>query len=352
MGKYQPYPYYGSEQTLLFGDIPSHWELSPLKYLVTFKGGGTPAKERPEFWNGEIPWVSPKDMKVDVIEDAADHITDAGLAASTTSVVEAGSVLLVVRSGILKHTIPVARSAKRVALNQDMKGLIPSSRILCDYLAFLAKGNQKQFLFAWRKEGATVESLDHELVANTYVPIPPINEQLTISSFLHHETAKIDHLIAKQERLIELLKEKRQAVISHAVTQGLNPDAPMKDSGVVWLGEVPAHWVICKFSHHINFQEGPGIMAEDFRDSGVPLLRIHNIQPGFITLEGCNYLDQEKAAKRWNHFRLEKGDLVISASATTGIVSEVGKEAIGAIPYTGLIRLKPGTACIRQQYIK
>ncbi len=181
---------------------------------------------------------------------------------------------------------------------------------------------------------------------------PPLEEQRAISDFLDHETAKIDDLIAKQERLIELLKEKRQAVISHAVTKGLNPDAPMKDSGVEWLGEVPAHWEITKFSHHIYFQEGPGIMADDFHDEGVPLLRIENIQPGYIRLEGCNYLDPKKVAKKWNHYRLNKGDLVISASATTGIVSEVNDSAVGAIPYTGLIRLRPGTCYIIQSYIK
>ncbi|MDZ7852022.1 MAG: hypothetical protein U5L98_05055 [Halomonas sp.] len=73
-------------------------------------------------------------------------------------------------------------------------------------------------------------------------PVPPWKEQQTIASFLDHETARIDALVEEQQRLIELLKEKRQAVISHAVTKGLDPDVPMKDSGVEWLGEVPAHW--------------------------------------------------------------------------------------------------------------
>jgi type I restriction enzyme S subunit len=74
--------------------------------------------------------------------------------------------------------------------------------------------------------------------------LPPAEEQRTIAAFLDYETARIDKLIAQQQRLIELLKEKRQAVISHAVTKGLNPDAPMKDSGVEWLGEVPEHWLV------------------------------------------------------------------------------------------------------------
>jgi len=82
---------------------------------------------------------------------------------------------------------------------------------------------------------------------NINIPIPNIEEQRTIADFLDYETARIDQLIAKQQQLIELLKEKRQAVISHAVTKGLNPNAPMKDSGVEWLGQVPEHWVVSKF---------------------------------------------------------------------------------------------------------
>ena len=87
---------------------------------------------------------------------------------------------------------------------------------------------------------------------------PPNKRTAKIAAFLDHETAKIDRLIAKQERLIELLKEKRQAVISHAVTKGLNPDAPMKDSGVEWLGEVPAHWRIMKLKRVASISYGVG----------------------------------------------------------------------------------------------
>jgi type I restriction enzyme S subunit len=87
------------------------------------------------------------------------------------------------------------------------------------------------------------------------VPYPPLQEQTQIAAFLDHETAKIDTLIEKQQQLIELLKEKRQAVISHAVTKGLNPDAPIKDSGVEWLGEVPEHWVCCAIKYQLFSQD-------------------------------------------------------------------------------------------------
>nr|MBL0711583.1 restriction endonuclease subunit S [Colwellia sp.] len=94
--------------------------------------------------------------------------------------------------------------------------------------------------------GSTIVHLYQETFVNFKYALPPLAEQQKIANFLDHETAKIDTLIAKQEKLIALLKEKRQAVISHAVTRGLNPDAPMKDSGVEWLGEVPEHWEVTR----------------------------------------------------------------------------------------------------------
>ncbi|CAI8160447.1 MAG: Uncharacterised protein [Prochlorococcus marinus str. MIT 9215] len=103
-------------------------------------------------------------------------------------------------------------------------------------------------------------SIGWDDLKNIKVPIPPISEQKHIANFLDHETTKIDALITEQERLIELLQEKRQAVISHAVTKGLNPNAPMKDSGVEWLGKVPEHWEvgpIKRFLSSMNYKRVP-----------------------------------------------------------------------------------------------
>ena len=98
----------------------------------------------------------------------------------------------------------------------------------------------------------TQKNLGMNTIDNLSLACPTEDEAVTIANFLDHETAKIDALIEKQQRLIELLKEKRQAVISHAVTKGLNPNAPMKDSGVEWLGEVPAHWVVAGFKKYLS----------------------------------------------------------------------------------------------------
>jgi type I restriction enzyme S subunit len=183
-------------------------------------------------------------------------------------------------------------------------------------------------------------------------PLPPLTEQTAIANSLDRKTAQIDEFIALKEKTITLLQEQKTAIINRAVTQGLNPAAPMKDSGIEWLGEIPAHWEVKKFSREVTIQEGPGIMAYDFRETGVPLLRISGMKEKYATLEGCNYLDEIKVKSKWEHFKLKQYDVLISCSASTDLVCEVGEETIGAIPYTGIIRLKPHYSDISKDYLK
>ncbi len=239
------YAKYKSTGVDWLSNVPFHWTLPKLKHFASFKGGGTPSRDNLAYWGGSIPWVSPKDMKVEVLTEAEESITEAGLENSSSGRVPAGRVLLVVRSGILKHTIPVAINVVEVALNQDMKALeFDTERCAPAFFLRWVQGLNASLLLAWAKQGATVESLEHCYLQETVVPLPPLHDQLTIVDFLDRETAKIDALIEEQKRLIELLREKRQAVISQAVTKGLDPNVPMKDSGVEWLGEVPAHWEV------------------------------------------------------------------------------------------------------------
>ncbi len=189
--------------------------------------------------------------------------------------------------------------------------------------------------------GTKMPRADWETVGHQPLPLPNLDTQRRIAGYLDDKTARIDALIEKKRALLDRLAEKRQALISRAVTRGLNPDAPLKDSGIDWLGKVPTHWEVVPFKRAVVFQEGPGIMAVDFRDEGTPLLRIASIGRRYATLDGVNYLDESTAAGKWGHFRVEAGDLLISASASSGIVSEVSDETEGAIPYTGIIRLKP-----------
>lgn len=201
------------------GKVPGHWRLLKLKSLASFTGGGTPSRDNLSFWGGNIPWISPKDMKVENIIEAEESITTDGLQNSTTNLLPAGQVLMVVRSGILKHTIPVAINEVSVALNQDMKALNfrPEE---CRNKFFLrwVQGLNDELLLAWAKQGVTVESIEHTYLAETVIPLPPVQEQAAVILFLDRETTKLDTLTTEAQRAINLLKERRSALISAAVT--------------------------------------------------------------------------------------------------------------------------------------
>ena len=166
------------------------------------------------------------------------------------------------------------------------------------------------------------------------------------------KTAEIDAAVGKKRRLIDLLNEQKAILINRAVTKGLNPTAPMKDSGVDWIGEIPAHWDVKRLPWVVRYQEGPGIMAVDFKEEGVPLLRISSIKSSTATLDGCNFLSPLKVKIKWDHFRVQKGDLLISGSASSGLSSEVGDECVGAVPYTGIFRIQSRTSSLLKEFLK
>ncbi|HCE1798256.1 TPA: restriction endonuclease subunit S [Vibrio parahaemolyticus] len=201
------------------GEVPEHWKVVPLKYLCRFSGGGTPSKDNLSYWtNGTTPWVSPKDMKTFWIEKTQDYVTDIAVKESSTNLVEKGALLMVVRSGILQRTIPIAINTVPVTLNQDMKALRFNNRMLATFASDYILGNVDKLLLEWSKEGATVESIEHEYLANGLFPVPPIVEQRQIVEALTQQKERFDELEGKAIVGIKLLQERRTALISAAVT--------------------------------------------------------------------------------------------------------------------------------------
>lgn len=152
--------------------------------------------------------------------------------------------------------------------------------------------------FAVRANGLTRVGLGQYEVDNAELPFPPLSEQIAIAEFLDRETRKVDALVAEQRRLIELLREKRQAVISHAVTRGLDPHAVLKPAGIEWLGEIPAHWSISQFKHLASpggktFTDGDWIEAPYITDEGVRLIQTGNIGVGSYKEQGYRYVSPE-----------------------------------------------------------
>ncbi len=192
----------------------------------------------------------------------------------------------------------------------------------------------------------TVKHLASHQVLKTQFPIPPERELMTIVNFLDHETARIDALIEEQQRLIALLKEKRQAVISHAVTKGLDPNVPMKDSGVEWLGDVPAHWQIKRVKNILqpgkdSIRPGPfgsDIKGNDFVEESD--YRVYN-QSTVISRDFNNsaFITKEKFESLIS-FMVKKGDILITSRGTIGKISEVDSDAGLGIIHPCIIRLR------------
>ena len=201
------------------GEVPEHWVLIPLKHLCGFSGGGTPSKDNLKYWNGgNIPWVSPKDMKTFWLTDTQDKLTELAVEESSTNFIESEALLMVVRSGILQRTIPIAINRVRVTLNQDMKALRFNSLMNVEYAANFILGYQDSLLLEWTKEGATVESIEYEYLSGSLFPVPPIKEQETIINYIKDYLVKLDALVANANKATNLLLERRTALISAAVT--------------------------------------------------------------------------------------------------------------------------------------
>lgn len=331
MSHYKPYPAYKDSGVEWLGRVPEHWQLRRLKHMARFSGGGTPARDNPEFWSGDIPWVSPKDMKSERITGAEECITAAGLSGSSSSMVPAERVLMVVRSGILKHTIPVAINSVPVALNQDMKAIwLDADYLSSPFFMRWVQGLNDDLLKVWLKQGATVESIEQDYLSDTLIPVPPVSEREQIVQHLDRETARIDALIEKKTRFIELLREKRQALITHAVTKGLDPKVKMKESGVEWLGEVPEHWELVPLKYVTpSLTVGIVVNPSDYvADEGLPFLYGGDIGEGVIFAETARRISPEHS-QRNAKTRLNAGDLVTVRVGAPGVTAVVPPECEG-----------------------
>ena len=170
----------------------------------------------------------------------------------------------------------------------------------------------------YNKTGSTIVHLYQDTFVNFMYASPSLPEQEVIANFLDHETAKIDTLIDKQQQLIKLLKEKRQAVISHAVTKGLNPAAPMKDSGVEWLGEVPEHWVVAKLKYFADIQGGFAFSSDSFLENGVQLLRIGNVYQNRLDLSRQPIFIDHYFKESHKEYVVTHADILMSLTGTLG----------------------------------
>lgn len=323
------YPAYKDSGVEWLGEVPEHWVVTPLKrgFSVTLGKMLQPDANGPDDellpylraaniqWTGvdvsdiKQMWLSPRDRG---------QLT---LQLGDLLVSEGGDVG---RSCIWQNEI--SNCAFQNSVNRVRATHGGSTRYLYYWMSTIKDKGYVDVLC----NKSTIAHFTAEKVAAVPVPFPPPVEQTAIASFLDHETAKIDALVAEQEKLITLLQEKRQAVISHAVTKGLNPNAPMKDSGVEWLGEVPAHWEVRSISSIstkiTNGYVGP--TRDILVDDGVRYLQSLHIKRNKIRFDQP-YFVRENWSLDHRKSILEAGDVLIVQTGDIGQVAVVPPEFAG-----------------------
>lgn len=293
------------------GALCADWPLVPLRYLVRFLSGGTPDKGNAEFWSGgTIPWVSPKDMKVDRIDDAEDHITEAAVVGSATQLVPIGSVLVVVRGMILAHTLPVAVTTGPVTINQDIKALVCGDRLLPEFLHAVLEGQADWLLSLADSSAHGTKKLETEVLQQFEVPCPPLGLQRHLVEAVRAQASELDNLSAAKQRLLDLLAEKRKAIIATAITRGLAPKVKLHNSGMPWLGQVPTHWDLVPIRYLLSLGPKNGISPQQSGSDGALSFSISAVRDGRVTIEGNEKfvaLEREIASA----YYLKSGDILL-----------------------------------------
>jgi type I restriction enzyme S subunit len=318
--KYQTYPAYKDSGVEWLGEIPEHWFSTKIKYGYEITLGKMLQKEA-KLYEGELkPYLKAINIQLggvslDTIEEmwfSKAELKSLRLVSGDVLVSEGGDVG---RAAIWKNELPecyIQNAVHRIRPRTNK-----SSRYFYYWIGMLKDSDFINTLC----NKATIAHYTVDKVESSPLFIPLYDEAEKIAQFLDHETAKIDTLIEKQQRLIELLKEKRQAVISHAVTKGLNPNAPMKESGVEWLGDVPEGWEVSKIGHCAFVTKLTGFeytnLWETSEDGEIIALRGFNVQERYLELHQTERISFD-LSKKLVRSKLSKGDIVFPCTGTIG----------------------------------
>jgi type I restriction enzyme S subunit len=280
----------------------------PLSEMCSFRHGGTPSKSNPEFWSGDIPWVSPKDMKTTLLLGAQDSITLKGVEGSATSLVPTGSILTVVRSGILAHSVPFALAGRPVTFNQDIKAIqVTDDRVTNDYVYWFLRSKEPEILARGVKKGATVHSLQSGFLEGLAIPILPRTEQQRIVDLL----SRTENILCMRREAEQKAKEIIPALFLDMFG---DPSTNPKGWKVRHLQTITLAVIDCPHS------------TPKFAEEGVLCLRTTNLGIGNWQWSERRYVSEGDYLTRTARGRLEVGDIIISREGTLGIGAIVRPE--------------------------
>ena len=200
------------------GEIPEHWAISRVRHLASLCSGATPSKDVLSYWEGNIPWVSSQEVKSDIIKDTSFHISEEAINSCSTQLMPAGTLVMVVRSGILQHTIPVALLGVSATINQDIKAFQFNHLMLPAYFKYYIQGENDALLSVIIKDKTTVESVDNQLLLSLKIMVPPIEEQKAIVAFLNYKCGYVDKILNDKQEQLNLLMQHKKSLIYEYVT--------------------------------------------------------------------------------------------------------------------------------------
>lgn len=313
------YPEYKNSGVEWLGEVPGHWDVRKIRWLCEIK------KRISGELGHDVLSITQQGIKIKDLESNDGQIS---MDYSKYQFVEVGDFAmnhmdLLTGYVDIADVFGVTSPDYRVFSIRDKKVCFDKFLLYLFQMGyrnkiFYAFGQGSSQLGRWR--------LPTEQFNDFFFPLPTLEEQQTIAAFLDRETGKIDALIAEQRRLVDLLAEKRQAVISHAVTKGLNPKAKMKDSGIEWLGEVPEHWEVRAIKHVVStpVTDGPH-ETPNFPDEGIPFVSAEAVSSGKIVFAKIRGFISEADHLRYSEkYRPQRGDIyMVKSGATTGVTAIV-----------------------------
>jgi type I restriction enzyme S subunit len=332
------YPAYKETGINWLGTVPDHWRVERFKLSVESCTNGVWGEEASNNSN-DVVCIRVADFdrqKLNAAEPAEPTIRNVSDRDIEARSLRCGDLLIEKSGGGEKQPVgavvlftgsTLAVCSNFVARMRLAPGMNPSFWRYAHHAAYSLRVNTKSI-----KQTSGIQNLDQQQYLDEVAAYPPSDEQEEIANFLDRETAKIDALIAEQQRLIELLQEKRQAVISHAVTKGLNPNAPMKDSGVEWLGEVPEHWEVGqlrRFTKTVKTGRTPDESDFTEEDSSIPWFTPGSFDGGMLTLEAGKHVSVQSVNEGRANIFSKDAVLVVGIGATLGKVAVPGDACSG-----------------------
>ena len=354
MAKYRRYEEYKEAGVEWLDVIPNHWNTVSLKMLIDVRDGTHETPSYVEKTDSSYPLVTSKDVTSGQI-DLTDckHISQQDYESIIKrSAVFEGDILMPMIGTVGSPVLVEERleiAIKNLALFRTSEN---NDKITAKFLHYFLNSKECSMQFSLEGRGGVQNFVSLGTLRSLGLPLISLEDQVQIANFLDFETAQIDTLIEKQQTLIQLLKEKRQAVISHAVTKGLNPDAPMKDSGVEWLGEVPEHWEFIKFDYVINAVGDIDHYMPSSTDSGIPYVMTGDLRDlvSGISFENCKQVAHSDYVKLSRKIKASKDDIIFARYATIGTLSYVDIDADFLVSYSCVI-IKPNSERTSGKYL-